>query len=61
MTNALGQATTVTAWDWRGAPTSVTDPNGVVTTLSYDIHGRLLTANVNPGASQSLGLVSLTH
>ncbi len=54
MTNALGQVTTVTAWDWRGAPTSVTYPNGVVTTLSYDIRGRLLTADVDPTGSPSL-------
>jgi RHS repeat-associated protein len=51
--NALGQTTTVTSWDWRGAPLSVTDPNGVVTNLTYDIHGRLLTATINPGAAQS--------
>jgi len=51
--NALGQTTTVTAWDWRGAPLSVTDPNGVITTFTYDIHGRLLTATANPGAVQS--------
>jgi RHS repeat-associated protein len=42
--NALGQTTTVEAWDWRGAPLTVTDPNGVVTNFTYDIHGRLLTA-----------------
>jgi YD repeat-containing protein len=51
--NALGQTTTVTAWDWRGAPLSVTDPNNVVTTFTYDIHGRLTSAIVNPGAVQS--------
>jgi len=51
--NALGQTTTVTSWDWRGAPLSFTDPNGVVTNLTYDIHGRLLTSTVNPGAAQS--------
>jgi RHS repeat-associated protein len=54
ITDALGHVTTVTSWDWRGAPLSFTDPNGVATTLTYDIHGRLLTATINPGASQSL-------
>lgn len=53
VTNALSQTTTVTAWDWRGAPTSVADPNGTVTAFTYDIHGRPLTVTVNPGASQS--------
>jgi RHS repeat-associated protein len=53
ITNALSQATTVTSWDWRGAPLSVTDPNGVITTFTYDIHGRLTQAIVNPGSTQS--------
>lgn len=53
VTNEVGKTTTVTAWDWRGAPTSVTDPNGVVTSFTYDIHGRPLTAIKNPGSSQS--------
>src|SRR5665213_756100 len=51
--NPLGQTTTVTAWDWRGAPLSMTDPNGVATTFSYDIRGRLLTATINPGGAAS--------
>ena len=51
--NALGQTTTVGTWDWRGAPLTVTDPNGTVTTFTYDIHGRLLTATANPGTTQS--------
>jgi YD repeat-containing protein len=54
ITDAIGNVTTVTSWDWRGAPLSFTDPNGVATNLTYDIHGRLLTATINPGASQSL-------
>ena len=53
ITNALGQATTVSAWDWRGAPLTLTDPNAVATQLTYDIHGRLMSATVNPGSAQS--------
>ncbi len=49
----LGQTTTVTAWDRRGAPSSVTDPNGVATTRSYDTQGRLLAEhNAATGAMQ---------
>ena len=51
-TDEVGKATTVTAWDWRGAPLSVTDANSVQTTFTYDVHGNLLTATVNPGSSQ---------
>lgn len=53
ITNPLGQATAVTSWNWRGQPASLTDSNGVVTSLTYDIHGRLLTSTVNPGSTQS--------
>ena len=52
VTNPLGQVTTFNTLDWRGAPTAVTDPNGVVTNFIYDIHGRILTATVNPGLAQ---------
>lgn len=47
VTNPLSQKTTFNTLDWRGAPLQTTDPNGVITNFTYDIHGRLLTANVN--------------
>ena len=53
ITNEVGLVTTVTSWDWRGAPLTVEDPNGVQTTFTYDIHGRVLTATVDPGANES--------
>lgn len=53
VTNEVGHVTTVTAWNGRGQPTSITDPNSVVTTLAYDFKGRVLTATINPGGSQS--------
>lgn len=53
VTNQVGQVTTVFAWDGRGQPTTVVDPNGVSATLAYDVRGRPLTVTVNPGAAQS--------
>jgi len=35
ITNPLGHVTSFTAYDLAGRPTSITDPNGVVTTLTY--------------------------
>jgi RHS repeat-associated protein len=53
VTNQIGQVTTISAWNGRGQPMTLSDPNGVIKTLTYDIHDRLLTATTNPGASQS--------
>ncbi|HVX13341.1 MAG TPA: DUF6531 domain-containing protein [Pirellulales bacterium] len=41
ITDALGNETQITSYNGRGLPTSITDPNGVVTTLAYDDLGRL--------------------
>ena len=41
-TNALNRVTTLGAYDANGRPGSLTDPNGLVTTLSYDPRGRLI-------------------
>jgi RHS repeat-associated protein len=41
VTNALGQSTTTTYDPLRGIPLTVTDPNGIITTLQYDGLGRL--------------------
>ena len=43
VTNALGQVTNITSYDLNGRPLSITDPNGLTTTLGYDSRGRLLT------------------
>lgn len=53
VTNPLGQVTTVTAWNGRGQPTTVIDPNGVSTVLTYDMHDRVLSITVDPGSNQS--------
>lgn len=53
VTDQVGHATTVSTWDGAGRPTTVTDANGVASTFTYDVRGRVLTATVNPGGSQS--------
>lgn len=51
VTNALGQISEITARDAAGRPTSFKDPNNVVTTLVYDVQGRLDTSTTAPGTS----------
>ena len=41
ITDQLGHVTTITAWNALGQPISLTDPNGIITTLAYDGDGRL--------------------
>ncbi len=52
--NEVGHVTTITAHDWRGAPLTVEDENGVETDITYDIRGRPLTITVDPGVTQSV-------
>jgi len=53
VTNEVGQTTTIAAVNWRGQPGTMVDANGISTTFTYDVRGRLLTATINPGANQS--------
>ena len=46
VTNALGHVTTVNAVNAAGLPTAITDPNGVVTNMTYDPLGRISTVTV---------------
>ncbi|MER9934337.1 RHS repeat-associated core domain-containing protein [Mesorhizobium sp. M0088] len=46
VTNPLNQVTTILSTNLLGLPTSIKDPNNVVTNLTYDPLGRLLTATV---------------
>lgn len=46
LTNALGQVSAFTRYDANGRLLSMTDPNGLVTNLSYDQRGRLLARTV---------------
>jgi RHS repeat-associated protein len=60
ITNAVGHVTQITVYDTHGRPLSITDPNGLVTTLTYDPRSRLasrqvgveLTAYVYDGVGQ---------
>lgn len=46
ITNALGQVTTYNTYNGHGQPLIVTDPNGVITTLTYDLRQRLTSRTV---------------
>ncbi|MEQ8426896.1 MAG: RHS repeat-associated core domain-containing protein [Gammaproteobacteria bacterium] len=46
-TNALGHVSIMTEHDAHGRPLTMVDPNGTVTTLSYDARGRLLSRTVD--------------
>jgi YD repeat-containing protein len=50
ITNALGQATNITAHTGGGLPQTLVDPNGVTTTRTYDARQRLLTSTVATAA-----------
>jgi RHS repeat-associated protein len=54
VTNEIGHVTTFTAWNGRGQPTSMTDANSVVSSLSYDERGRLKTVTADPGGIAAL-------
>ncbi|MCZ8322894.1 MAG: hypothetical protein O9296_15120, partial [Novosphingobium sp.] len=54
VTNEVGHVTTLSNHNGRGQPQTVTDPNSIVTNLTYDERGRLLTVTANPGASQAV-------
>ena len=43
VTNAAGQVTTYNTYNANGQPLTITDPNGVLTTLTYDLRQRLKT------------------
>lgn len=53
VTDQVGLVTTITSVDWRGAPLTVQDANGVQTVFTYDIRGRVLSATLDPGPAQS--------
>lgn len=51
VTNALNHVTTITDYDANGRPLSITDPNGLVTTLTYHPRGWLASQAVNDGVT----------
>ncbi|WP_198683851.1 RHS repeat-associated core domain-containing protein [Peristeroidobacter agariperforans] len=52
ITNALGHVTTYNTYNAHGQPLTITDPNGVVTTLSYDPRQRVTARTV--GSEQAI-------
>jgi RHS repeat-associated protein len=46
ITDAVGHITTFNTYNAHGHPLTITDPNGVVTTLTYDLRQRLLSRQV---------------
>lgn len=52
ITNEVGHVTTITSVNGLGQPTSITDPNGVVTTLAYSPRGWVTSIVRNPGGLQ---------
>jgi RHS repeat-associated protein len=50
-TNALGHVTAITAHDAHGRPLTLVDPNGVMTTLTYDARGRLRSRTIESATS----------
>ena len=46
VTNAVGHTTIVAAYDGGARPVSTTGPNGLVTTMTYDLRGRLTSRRV---------------
>ena len=49
VTDEVGNSRTVTAHNDRGQPTSLLDENDIVTTIDYDVRGRVTKITVNPG------------
>ncbi|MBX3443840.1 MAG: RHS repeat protein [Planctomyces sp.] len=53
VTDALNHVSTIDSYNNRGLPTQMTDPNGMVTTFTYDERGRLLTRTVDDGGADA--------
>lgn len=51
VTNAAGHVTTITAYNAHGQPLSMTDANGLVTTMAYDARQRLTSRTVGTEAT----------
>lgn len=51
ITNQVSQTTTFNTYNAYGLPLTITDPNGVVTTLTYDARERLTSSQVGTGGA----------
>ncbi len=52
ITNALGHVTTFNSYDANGRPLSISDPNGLLISLSYDVRARLTQKTVDGNSTQ---------
>ncbi|MDP3390426.1 MAG: RHS repeat-associated core domain-containing protein, partial [Methylococcaceae bacterium] len=52
ITNALGHATRITHYNAHGQPETIIDPNGLITTLSYDARQRLISNDIGNETTQ---------
>jgi RHS repeat-associated protein len=63
ITNAVGQVTTFNTYNAYGQPLTITDPNGILTTLTYDARERLTSSQVGTETTTysywPIGLVKL--
>jgi YD repeat-containing protein len=53
VTNALSQTTTLGGYDANGRPGTITDANGLVTSLNYDVRGRLTSRTAGAGTADA--------
>jgi RHS repeat-associated protein len=53
VTNALGHVTTYNSYDGNGRLLQVTDPNGLVTSYTYDLRGRVTSITETPPAGSA--------
>ncbi|MBT3054319.1 MAG: hypothetical protein KME69_05540 [Candidatus Thiodiazotropha sp. (ex Codakia orbicularis)] len=51
ITNALSQVTQITAHDAAGRPLAIVNPNGLTTTLSYGLRGRMTQQSLSDGST----------
>ncbi len=58
ITNTLSQVTQITAHDAAGRPLTIVNPNGLTTTLSYDLRGRLTQQSLSDGSTTRTTLYS---
>ncbi len=54
VTNPLGHVTEITAYNADGAPVAIVDPNGVATTFTYDLRGRVLSRSTDGAKTEYL-------
>jgi YD repeat-containing protein len=60
VTSPLGHARQFTAYDAAGRLTTMADPNGVVSSMTYDLRGRLASRTVG-GELTTTRTTSVTH